>query len=209
MAKQIEGVYERILACARKEFLQMGFAEASLRVIASEAQTTTGSIYTRFGDKQGLFEAIVGTAAEGMRKMFLATQEEFDGYEPAVKEETVYSYSSGAIDTLVDYLYEHFEEFKLIVCCSAGTKYEHFIDELMEYEVEYTYRYMDSIGCESIRSGLVTEDFIHMIGTAYYNGMFEVVRHDMSRAQAKKYIHMLEVYHFAGFDTIFHPEKYL
>ena len=150
-----------------------------------------------------------GGNAEGMRKMFLATQEEFDGYEPAVKEETVYSYSSGAIDTLVDYLYEHFEEFKLIVCCSAGTKYEHFIDELMEYEVEYTYRYMDSIGCESIRSGLVTEDFIHMIGTAYFNGMFEVVRHDMSRAQAKKYIHMLEVYHFAGFDTIFHPEKYL
>lgn len=104
----------------KNEFLQMGFAEASLRVIASEAQTTTGSIYTRFGDKQGLFEAIVGTAAEGMRKMFLATQEEFDGYEAAVKEETVYSYSSGAIDTLVDYLYEHFEEFKLIVCCSAG-----------------------------------------------------------------------------------------
>ena len=67
-------------------------------------------------------EAIVGTAAEGMRKMFLATQEEFDGYEPAVKEEMVYSYSSGAIDTLVDYLYEHFEEFKLIVCCSAGNK---------------------------------------------------------------------------------------
>ena len=50
---------------------------------------------------------------------------------------------------------------------SNPAKYEHFIDELMEYEVEYTYRYMDSIGCESIRSGLVTEDFIHMIGTAY------------------------------------------
>ena len=66
-----------------------------------------------------------------------------------------------------------------------GTKYEHFIDELMEYEVEYTYRYMDSIGCESIKSGLVTEDFIHMIGTAYFNGMFEVVRHDMSHEQAK------------------------
>ena len=53
------------------------------------------------------------------------------------------------------------------------------------------------------------ELFVAMIGTAYFNGMFEVVRHDMSRAQAKKYIHMLEVYHFAGFDTIFHPEKYL
>ena len=30
MAKQIEGVYERILACAKKEFLQMGIDELSV-----------------------------------------------------------------------------------------------------------------------------------------------------------------------------------
>lgn len=60
MAKQIEGVYENIIACATKEFLNKGYADASLRTIATEAHTTTGSIYTRFGDKEGLFEAIVG-----------------------------------------------------------------------------------------------------------------------------------------------------
>lgn len=60
MAKQIEGVYENIIACATKEFLNKGYADASLRTIAAEAHTTTGSIYTRFGDKEGLFEAIVG-----------------------------------------------------------------------------------------------------------------------------------------------------
>lgn len=55
MAKQIEGVYENIIACATKEFLNKGYADASLRTIATEAHTTTGSIYTRFGDKEGLF----------------------------------------------------------------------------------------------------------------------------------------------------------
>lgn len=54
MAKQIEGVYENIIACATKEFLNKGYADASLRTIATEAHTTTGSIYTRFGDKEGL-----------------------------------------------------------------------------------------------------------------------------------------------------------
>ena len=36
MAKQIEGVYERILECAKKEFLEKGYTEASLRTIAAE-----------------------------------------------------------------------------------------------------------------------------------------------------------------------------
>lgn len=49
MAKQIEGVSERILACAKEEFLEKGFSEASLRSIAAKADTTTGSIYSRYG----------------------------------------------------------------------------------------------------------------------------------------------------------------
>ena len=34
MAKQIEGVYENVLRCARQEFLEKGFALASLRAPA-------------------------------------------------------------------------------------------------------------------------------------------------------------------------------
>ena len=37
MAKQIEGVYENVLRCARQEFLEKGFALASLRDIAPKA----------------------------------------------------------------------------------------------------------------------------------------------------------------------------
>lgn len=55
MAKQIEGVSEKIEKCAREEFLKNGYTDASLRTIASEAGTTTGSIYSRYGDKEGLF----------------------------------------------------------------------------------------------------------------------------------------------------------
>lgn len=55
MAKQIEGVYEAVLDCAKKEFLEKGYKDASLRTIAQEANTSTGSIYTRLGIKRGSF----------------------------------------------------------------------------------------------------------------------------------------------------------
>ena len=63
MAKLIEGVYENVLRCARQEFLEKGFALASLRDIAKAAGTSTGSICCRraeapfFGDS-GVFSPV-------------------------------------------------------------------------------------------------------------------------------------------------------
>ena len=64
MTKLTEGVSEKILACAKEEFLEKGYSDASLRIIAAKADTTTGSIYSRFGGKEGLFSAIVKPVAE-------------------------------------------------------------------------------------------------------------------------------------------------
>ena len=71
VTKQVEGVSEKIIACAKEEFLQKGYSDASLRTIAEKAGTTTGSIYSRFKDKEGLFSAIVEPAADHLVQMFL------------------------------------------------------------------------------------------------------------------------------------------
>ena len=77
MAKQLEGVSERILNCTKAEFLDKGYTDASLRAIAAAADTSTNSIYVRFGDKEGLFSAIVEPALNEMTERFLKIQEEF------------------------------------------------------------------------------------------------------------------------------------
>lgn len=64
MAKQIEGVYESILECAKKKFLAKGYTDASLRTIASEADSNTNFICVRFKDQESLFSAIVEPVSE-------------------------------------------------------------------------------------------------------------------------------------------------
>ena len=205
MAKQIEGVYEAVLECAKKEFLEKGYKDASLRTIAQEAGTSTSSIYTRFGDKEGLFRAIVEPAAEEMRRMFLEIQENFHQLDDNVQQSEMGQYTSLHQMELLDYIYDHFDEFRLLLDGAEGTQFACFLDELVDIEVDYTYKYMEVIGCESVKSGLVTEDFIHIIVTAYFNGMFEVVRHNMSKADAVKYVKLLNRYHMQGFSTVFNP----
>lgn len=207
MAKQIEGVYEAILSCAKKEFLEKGYKDASLRVIAQEAGTSTGSIYTRFGDKEGLFEAIVAPAAEQLTEMFLKIQENFHNLNEDTQQAEMGSYTSDSQLGMLDFIYDHFDEFCLLLDCAQGTRFSAFLDKLVDIEVEYTYKYMEVIGCESVKSGLITEDFIHIVTTAYFNGMFEVVRHRMNKADAVKYIRLLNNYHMQGFTTIFNPEQ--
>lgn len=209
MAKQIEGVYERVIVCAKKEFLEKGFKDASLREIARAADTSTGSIYTRFGDKEGLFREIVAPVAEEMKKRFLEVQEQFHQMEEEKQEEAMPEYTINEQMDILDYIYEYFDEFRMLLDAAYGTEYQHFLDELVQIEVDYTFKYMEVIGCESVKSGVITEGFMHMVATAYLNGMFEVVRHNMSREKAVHYIKMLQRYHMAGYETIFYPENYV
>ncbi len=203
LAKQIEGVYEAVLECAKREFLKKGYKDASLRAIAQEAGTSTGSIYTRFQDKEGLFSAIVEPAADGLMALFLEIQENFHRFDDEKQQAEMGEYTSRHQMEMLDYIYDHFEEFQILLDGAEGTRFSSFLDELVKIEVDYTYKYMEVIGCESVKSGLVTEEFIHIVVTAYFNGMFEVVRHKMAKADAVTYIRLLNRYHMQGFTTIF------
>ncbi len=201
VTKPIEGVSEKILACAKKEFLEKGYSEASLRTIAAKADTTTGSIYSRFRDKEGLFGAIVEPAADGLIQIFLKIQEEFHAVKAEDQPRLMEKYVSSGMDEMLDYVYERFEEFQLLLDASYGTRYQDFVEQLVDIETEYTYKYMEAT--KFLQDGSeITEEFVHITARAMFDSMFEVVRHRMDRETARKYIHMLEQYHYGGWGAL-------
>lgn len=131
MRTETAGVTETLIESAKKEFLEHGFQNANLRRISSESGVSTGSIYTRFGDKAGLFSAVVKPAADGLMELYLesitAARESGDPAEAT-------SQGNEGTELVLKYIYENFDVFKLIFCHSAGTEYEHYFDELAETE---------------------------------------------------------------------------
>lgn len=202
MTKQVEGVSEKIIACAKEEFLQKGYSDASLRTIAEKTGTTTGSIYSRFKDKEGLFSAIVEPAADHLVQMFLHTQETFHGLEEEQQPKEMKHYVSSGMVEMIDYIYDNFEVFELLLDASYGTKFQDFVERLVEIETEYTYKYMDVIHYRTEDGEVITEDFIHIMTRALFESMFEVVRHKMTKEKALRYMDMLEKYHYGGWNAI-------
>ena len=207
MAKQIEGVSERILRCAKAEFLDKGYTDASLRNIAAAAETSTNSIYVRFKDKEGLFSAIVEPALSVMLERFLKIQEDFCRMDGAAQSKHMAEYADGGTLELVNYMYDHLDEFRLLLDASYGTRFHNFVDELVRIEVEYTYRYMEATGFSAHLSDTVTEKLLHIVTTSRFESIFEVIRHGMSREEAAKYIDLLSHYHRTGFFAVFGPQE--
>lgn len=209
MAKQIEGVSERILNCAKAEFLDKGYTDASLRVIAAAADTSTNSIYVRFKDKEGLFSAIVEPVLTEMTERFLRIQEAFCHMDRAAQAAHMAEYADGGTLKLVNYMYDHLDEFRLLLDSSYGTRFHNFVDELVRIEVEYTYKYMEAVGCPAhLGDGdALTEKLLHIVTTSRFESIFEVIRHGMSREEAAKYIDLLSRYHRTGFNAVFGEQK--
>lgn len=203
MAKQIEGVYEKVYECAKTEFLSKGFKDASLRTIAREAGTSTGSIYTRFHNKEGLFHAIVSPVVEELKTWFLNVQEAFHQKDVDYQKENMFEYSGIQAEELVSYIYDHYDVFKLLLECAEGTEFSDFLNELVEIEMEYTVKYMDVTGDDALKHRNISPEFLHIVTSAYFSGIFEMVRHDMKRKDGMLYAKQLKDFYYAGFSKIY------
>ena len=198
MAKRKEGVQERILQCAKEEFLTHGYAEGSLRTIAAKAETNTNAIYVRFGDKEGLYAAIVDPCIKGFMHLFITSLESFqelDSQEQSMQRE---DYSSRSINVLIDYVYDHLDEFRLLTDSSYGKRFENFVHDVAQIETESTFSYLQQSGIPVKADPKMRETFLHLLMTGYFDAWFEPIRHGMDREGAKAFIALLNQYHSAG-----------
>ena len=198
MARRVEGRSDRLLECAMAEFMEMGYQEASLRVIAAKAETTTGSIYTRFRDKEGLFHALVDTTIDQLILWMREGNEAFAERPAGEQRETIFTYRPELWEQLVDFIYAHWDVFRLLVRCTDIGCYEDMLNRMIDIEAAYTRRFLEATGNDALESGRLTPMLLHMLSNAYYSGLFEIVRHDMTKGDAMTYVRQLRRFFTRG-----------
>ncbi len=202
MRRKDELAIDKIIECAKREFSAKGFEGASMRDIAESAGYSTGMLYGRFADKGELFREIVKKPADELYSYYTGVQNEFACLAPEKQYNEMHCYVDNKVDGMMDIVYGNFEEFKLIICKSKGSEYEHFVDKLIEVETTNTVRFIEELNAAGLEVHDVRADLTHMLATAMFNGMFEVVEHDFSKEEARKYIKQLQYFFNAGWDKI-------
>lgn len=197
-----EVILQNIINAAKEEFLSLGYIDASMRNIAKKANLTTGSLYYRFIDKAELLDGVVGMEAEELLKTFKDIQDDFAKKQIEDQVNEMSSYTMNGLHFLINYIYDHFDVFKIILCKSKGSKYEFYIDSLVDIEVENTYRFINGLKKKNIKVNEVSENLIHILCTSFFASIFEVVYHDMTCEEALTYADSVYAFNKAGWSVL-------
>ncbi|MGL6197882.1 MAG: TetR/AcrR family transcriptional regulator [Lachnospiraceae bacterium] len=202
MSNMFTDTQKAIRSAGIKEFLEKGFKDASLREIAAAAGVTTGAIYGYYRDKSMLFADLVEPMAGEFSARFKEAQTAFGDFEPQQQIETMLSYSSGELRGMLDYVYQNFEVFRLIFCCSAGTQYEHYLDEMVELDARSTLLFMNVLKDNGYQPENLKPNLVHILSSAYLSAIFEIVNHNMDKAEADEYAEHITAFFAAGWNAL-------
>ncbi|HJB25948.1 MAG TPA: TetR/AcrR family transcriptional regulator [Firmicutes bacterium] len=202
MGSQAINTLEQILEAGKQEFLEKGYRQASLRNITKGAGVTTGAFYGYFKSKSELFESLVEVPAKTFLGAFERAQEEFAGLPPEEQPDQMGRISGSCIEWMVEYIYQHFDAFRLILCCSEGTKYENFVHTMAEIEVEGTHRFLEVLKGLGHVVPHIDEQLEHILVSGLFSSFFEIVVHEMPQEKAVRYVRELRTFYTAGWQKI-------
>ena len=109
---------------------------------------------------------------------------------------------NGAIEQLMQYIYQHYDAFKLIACCAGGTEYEGYADRLTEIETKSGTVLVHLLKKENRMAADMDDTLIHIISNTIFTGIFEIIAHDDNANDAEKHINALYDFYTAGWYEI-------
>lgn len=192
---------EKILAYSKREFLEKGYKDASLRNIAAAAGLTTGAIYGYFKDKNAIFEALVNSVCQRVEEVFSKIAETYyraDGFISEINVEK----SVEDLRLIYRFIYDNFDEFRLLLVWAEGSSRSNFSHMLVEYETMHTMAYLEQLEKAKNLNLSIDEETIHILSDSYISALMEPVRHNMSYHDALKNVEFLGVFFTGGWKTV-------
>ncbi|WP_029409128.1 TetR/AcrR family transcriptional regulator [Treponema pedis] len=187
----------KILHAAKEEFFEKGFSKTGVRAIAEKAGLTTGAIYNLFKNKDGVFNALVGTA---FNDFLTFTSHKSDiGY---MKYNMLTSELSVITELglrrflrIIDFFYDNWDAMRLIVCCAKGSSYEHVFDDAIRAVEEETALWLKK---DNIRVSKQMKFFVHVMVSTFFENLKEIFHHNLTKKEAQEYAESINTYHCAG-----------
>lgn len=190
---------EKLLACAKTEFLECGYQKASLRHICKEAGVTTGALYFFFKDKADLYETLVHDFASEMMEMLKNhTTQEDQMYQQTFQYEKDFDIAFG--QQLISAYYAHQDIGQLLIHCSQGTPYEHYFDQIIDFLEEHNRKVISHL--TGISQSVFNECTMHWLSHLQVEAFLHVLSHDFSEEKALAQIEIVVTFLRGGFNAL-------
>ncbi|MCR5628003.1 TetR/AcrR family transcriptional regulator [Eubacterium sp.] len=202
MPRNKEENHEKIIAAAYDEFLEYGFVDASMRRIANNCGMSASGLYKHFPSKEDMFAALVDPTINGLMELYGDVESDYSKELKNTKKDDLWVNQKETIRA-ISYIYDHINEFKLIICKSQGTKYENFIHDMAIKEEEVTLRYMKELKKKGIPVKRINKKEFHLLVSSSVDAIFQVVLHNFTKKEAMHYAKTLDEFYLPAWKQFF------
>ena len=202
MATKAEETQRNILETAKRHFLSDGLTGASLRNIVKDAGLTTGAFYKYYPTKEALFDALTDPYLEHIYEIYDQVVAEFEKLSADDQTKNMTSISDEGMEEMLNYVYDHYDNFKLLLKCGDSGKYEDFIHGMVAREIKSSHRYLEKMKEEGVEVPAVDDSLMHMIYTGFFSSIFQIIEHDIDRITAKENIKQLKQFNIGGWERL-------
>lgn len=179
---------KKILDSAMAEFLEKGFMNASLRTIAANAGVTTGAMYRHFKDKDALFCALVDDAIDMATKTVMMADISHHLDLDSLGSSEHFEEENRQTSGLLNYIYDNFDAFTLLLTKASGSTHEHFQEEICDLHTKNCEQLFNWMYKNQISTKKIDKMTTHFIASTVINAFMEIITHKMSKKAAFQYM---------------------
>lgn len=200
MQTKKEDIRKNILEVARKQFLQKGFKNTSMRKIAKEAGVVLSNIYNYYENKDEIFCEVLSGVLQAMDKVM---DEHNSSEYISIGIFTSDEYMRIQIDMFVELINDYKEDFNLLLFKSAGSSLENFRNETIDTHTQTGIEYIALMKQKYPEiNGEISEFFIHTMSSWWMSIISELVMHDLSHEALQKFIREYMEFGTAGWQKV-------
>ena len=195
---------ELIVTAAKREFINKGFAKASMRDISKGCGIGLSNIYNYFKSKDELFRHIVAPLIVELEKMMyehhnMNDKEEFLRYARGESDEMVREHTQEYFRLINNYR----DELILIMYKSQGSSVETFIDDYTEECTHQVLVFMDEIKHLYPEMGVIHTPFTYHVHLVWmFSFISEVIKHQLKPQEIRDAIEDYIQFEFAGWRAL-------
>lgn len=186
-------IRDRILAAAVEEFKEQGYADASIRNIANNAEISLGNIYRYFTNKEALYFAVINPFMESVKQF---VDNDFSFTDRSMKEIS---------ETLIVFIMQYSDEF-LIIRKGNSVHYEKFVSYIIDVISQKVKELIESV-FPAINEKISNPDFYAAIAEGFLTSFFKILQNgDSTEVKERKTRELITFYfgnmkdRFAHFD---------
>ena len=195
MAWKTTDTKDKLLDAAREEFSKYGFANASLRRIATTVGIAAPSVYNHFSSKAEMFSALVEPIIQKISDTFHATDEQKQKALNQHDTEQAFE-KDNTMRPILDFVFENLEDVKLLLFCSQGTEYENILDKAAKMESDATWQMMQKAGYPPISDD--EKQTLFLLMRHQYQTYAEALRLGFSKERTAAYWKAVRDFYDAG-----------